>query len=54
MAEKWAFFTRNKAKLCLNLIVTLVFEKNSHFFRNLSKIAGNRDENSYNASGFLG
>jgi hypothetical protein len=27
-----AFFAQNKAKLCKNLIRTLVFEKNTNFF----------------------
>jgi hypothetical protein len=27
-----AFLTQNKAKLCKNLIITLVFEKNVNFF----------------------
>jgi hypothetical protein len=27
-----AFLTQNKDKLCKNLIVTLVFEKNAKFF----------------------
>jgi hypothetical protein len=30
-AEKMAFLTRNKAKLCKILIITLVFEKNANF-----------------------
>jgi hypothetical protein len=30
--EKFAFLTQNKAKLCKNLIITLVFEKNANFF----------------------
>jgi hypothetical protein len=32
LAEKLAFLTRNKAKLCKKLIITLVFEKNANFF----------------------
>jgi hypothetical protein len=32
-SEKTSFFTQNKAKLCKNLIITLVFEKNASFFR---------------------
>jgi hypothetical protein len=41
-----AFFTKDKAKLCKNLIITLVFEKNANFFRRkLSKIAENCDHN---------
>jgi hypothetical protein len=32
MAKKLAFFTQNKAKLCKNLILTLVFEKNANIF----------------------
>jgi hypothetical protein len=31
-AKKLAFLTQNKAKLCKNLIVTLVFEKNANIF----------------------
>jgi hypothetical protein len=31
-AKKLAFLTQNKAKLCKNLIITLVFEKNAKFF----------------------
>jgi hypothetical protein len=31
-AKKLAFFTKNKAKLCKILIITLVFEKNANFF----------------------
>jgi hypothetical protein len=30
--QKMAFLNRNKAKLCENLIITLVFEKNADFF----------------------
>jgi hypothetical protein len=30
-AKKWEFLTQNKAELCKNLIVTLVFEKNANF-----------------------
>jgi hypothetical protein len=32
ISEKLAFFDSNKAKLCKNLIITLVFEKNANFF----------------------
>jgi hypothetical protein len=32
MAKKFAFLTQNKAKLCINLIITLVFEKNAISF----------------------
>jgi hypothetical protein len=32
LAEKLAFLTRNKGKLCKNCIVTLVFEKNANLF----------------------
>jgi hypothetical protein len=40
LAKKLAFLTQNKAKLFKNLIITMVFEKNSNFFnRKLSKIA---------------
>jgi hypothetical protein len=31
-AKKLAFFAQNKAKLCRNWIITLVFEKNANFF----------------------
>jgi hypothetical protein len=31
-AKKLSFLTQNKAKLCKNLIITLVFEKNANFF----------------------
>jgi hypothetical protein len=30
--KKLAFLTHSKAKLCKNLIITLVFEKNAYFF----------------------
>jgi hypothetical protein len=30
--KKTAFFTQTKAKLCKNLIMTFVFEKNAIFF----------------------
>jgi hypothetical protein len=30
-AKKMAFLTQSKAKLCKNLIITLVFEKNAFF-----------------------
>jgi hypothetical protein len=41
-----AFFAQNKAKLCKNWIITLVFEKNANFFRRkLAKIAENCDHN---------
>jgi hypothetical protein len=32
LAKIFAFLTQNKAKLCKNLIITLVFEKNANFF----------------------
>jgi hypothetical protein len=32
LAKKLAFLTQNKAKLCKNVIITLVFEKNANFF----------------------
>jgi hypothetical protein len=38
-AKKLAFFAQNKAKLCKNWIITLVFEKNANF---LPKIGKNR------------
>jgi hypothetical protein len=49
-AKKLAFLTRNKAKLCKNLIITMfVFEKNAVFFaenrRKLAKIAENCGHN---------
>jgi hypothetical protein len=45
-AKKLAFLTQNKAKLCKNWIITLVFEKNANFFRRkLAKIAENCDHN---------
>jgi hypothetical protein len=45
-AKKLAFLTQNKAKLCENLIITLVFDKKRQFFRRkLSKIAENCDHN---------
>jgi hypothetical protein len=31
-AKNLAFLTQNNAKLCKNLIITLVFEKNANFF----------------------
>jgi hypothetical protein len=37
-----AFFTQNKAKLCKNLTITLVFEKNANFS---TKIADKCDHN---------
>jgi hypothetical protein len=30
--QKWRFRLGNKARLCKNFIITLVFEKNSYFF----------------------
>jgi hypothetical protein len=45
-AKKLPFFTRNKAKLCKILIITLVFEKNAIFLsRKMAKIAENCDRN---------
>jgi hypothetical protein len=39
-------FDSKKTKLCKNLIITLVFEKNAKLFRQkLSKIAENCDHN---------
>jgi hypothetical protein len=32
LVNKLAFFAQNKAKLCKNWIITLVFEKNDNFF----------------------
>jgi hypothetical protein len=44
--QKLAFLTRNKAKLCKFLIVTLFFVKKRQFFRRkLAKIAENCDHN---------
>jgi hypothetical protein len=40
-----AFLTQNKGKLCKNLIITLVSEKNAIFCRKLAKIAENCDHN---------
>jgi hypothetical protein len=46
IAKILAFLTRNKAKLCKIVIVTLVFEKKRQFFRGKSaKIAENCDHN---------
>jgi hypothetical protein len=36
-AKKFAFFAQNKAKLCKNWIITLVFEKNANFFAEIGK-----------------
>jgi hypothetical protein len=36
-AKKLAFLTQNKAKLCKNLITTLVFEKNANFSPKIGK-----------------
>jgi hypothetical protein len=45
-AKTQAFFPENKAKLCKNRIITLVFEKNANFFaENWQKIAENCDRN---------
>jgi hypothetical protein len=32
LRKKLAFFARNKAKLCKNWIISLIFEKNANFF----------------------
>jgi hypothetical protein len=32
LRKNWRFFAQNKAKLCKNWIITLVFEKNANFF----------------------
>jgi hypothetical protein len=32
LGAKMAFWAQNEAKLCKNLIITLVFEKNANFF----------------------
>jgi hypothetical protein len=41
-AKNWCFFAQNKAKLCKNWIITLIFEKNAIFS---PKIAANCDHN---------
>jgi hypothetical protein len=41
--KKLAFSAQNKAILCKNWIITLVFEKNAIFCRKLAKIAENCD-----------
>jgi hypothetical protein len=47
LAKMLAFFAQNKAKLCKNWIITLVFEKNAKIFRRkLAKIAENCAHNS--------
>jgi hypothetical protein len=42
LAKNLAFFAQNKAKLCKNWVITLVFEKNANFsaenFRESQKI----------------
>jgi hypothetical protein len=38
LANKLAFFAQNKAKLCKNWIMTLVFEKNANFLPKIGKI----------------
>jgi hypothetical protein len=46
MANKLAFLTRNKAKLCKFFILILVFEKKRHFSRQkLGEIAENYGHN---------
>jgi hypothetical protein len=40
-----AFLSQNKAKVCKNLIITLVIEKTPIFCRKLLKIAENCDHN---------
>jgi hypothetical protein len=45
MAKKLCFFAQNKAKLCKNWIITLVFEKNAIFCQKLTKIAEKCDQN---------
>jgi hypothetical protein len=46
LTKKLAFFDQNKAKLCQNWIITLVFEKNANFFRRKwAKITENCDHN---------
>jgi hypothetical protein len=37
LAKKWHFFAQNKAKLCKNLIITLVLAKNAFFAENWQK-----------------
>jgi hypothetical protein len=47
MAKKLEFLTQNKAELCTNLIITLVFEGNANFFVEIrqksQKIVGNHN-----------
>jgi hypothetical protein len=31
-AKNWLFLAQNRAKLCKNFTITLVFEKNANFF----------------------
>jgi hypothetical protein len=40
-----AFLTKNKAKLCKILIITLVFDKNAYFCQKIVKFAENCDHN---------
>jgi hypothetical protein len=37
LAKKLAFYAQNKAKLCKNWIITLVFEKNANFLQKIGK-----------------
>jgi hypothetical protein len=54
LAKKLAFLSQNKAKLCKNLIITLVFEKNANLFaencRKSQKIVINIDPRFRNAT----
>jgi hypothetical protein len=37
LAKKLAFFAQNQAKLCTNMIITLVFDKNAIFSPKIAK-----------------
>jgi hypothetical protein len=43
--EDIGIFAQNKANFYKKLIITLVYEKNTHFCRKLEKIAENNDQN---------
>jgi hypothetical protein len=45
LQKNWRFFAQNKAKLCKNWIITLLFVKTPIFRRKLGKIAENDDHN---------
>jgi hypothetical protein len=48
-AKQLAFLTRNKAKLCKKLIITLVYEKNAHRSQEMDDIVKliNQAHNTY-------